>query len=127
MSIKRVFQTGLVLLLALSMLLSFAGCKKDEAPTPTVGGEEETEDPNAKKMAFPKTDFKSEFCILYSDHGVYSDFFFATEADAGETVSDAIMERADLVYDYLGVDVYGVPTPPAQQRNRNFLGFHRAE
>lgn len=111
MSIKRIFQTGLVLLLALSMLLSFASCKKEENPTPTVGGEEETADPNEKTLAFPKTDFKADFNILYPEHGLYNDFYFATEADAGETVSDAVLERADLVYDYLGVDVYGIPTP----------------
>ena len=112
MTIKRVFQNGMLLLLALSMLLSFSACNNgDEVPTPTVGSGQETDDPNAKQLAFPKTDFKSDFNILYPAHGVYNDFFFATMDQAGETMADAILERSDLVYDYLGVDVYGVPTP----------------
>ena len=40
---------------------------------------------------------------------MYNDYFFAEEEQRGETIADAILQRADMVYDYLGVDVVGVP------------------
>ena len=112
MSIKRIFQTGMALLLVLSMLVSFAACNKDDTQTPTGTTENnETDSPDENSLAFPKTDLKSDFNILYPEWGLYADHFFATEEQAGETMADAILERSDLIFDYLGVDLYGMPTP----------------
>lgn len=108
MSIKKAFRTGILLLLALCMLLSFAACKDEEAPVDT--GEQETADPSVQ-LAFPKTNYKAEFKVLYPEWQMYKDYFFAEEEQRGETIADAILDRADMVYDYLGVDVQGVPTP----------------
>ncbi len=97
MSIKRVFQTGMALLLVLSMLVSFAACNKDDTQTPTGTTENnETDSPDENSLAFPKTDLKSDFNILYPEWGLYADHFFATEEQAGETMADAILERSDL-------------------------------
>ena len=108
MSIKKAFRTGILLLLALCMLLSFAACKDEEVPVDT--GEQETSDPSIQ-LAFPKTNYKAEFNVLYPEWQMYNDYFFADEEQRGETIADAILQRADMVYDYLGVDVRGVPTP----------------
>lgn len=115
MSIKHILKIALVLLLALSTLLSFVACNKDDGNNPTTpnDGNQET-DPDVQ-LAFPQTDFKATFNILYPEHNVYLDFFFATEEQRGETVADAILTRSALVYNYLGVDVQGIPTPMHDQ------------
>ena len=112
MSTKRAISKLLLLLLTFCILLTAVACKKDDEKQPTNNGDDTT-DISDVQLAFPKTDYKSEFTVLYPEWGMYKDFFFAKEGQEGETVASEIFNRANLVYDYLGVDVIGMPVASA--------------
>lgn len=64
------------------------------------------------RPAIEKTDFGGEtFMILYSEWGLYTDYFFADE-QTGEQMNDAIYKRTLSVEEYLGIDIdqHSVPS-----------------
>ena len=100
---KNILRIAILLLLVVSMLLTVS-CDKEPPPTNDNGGENATTE-NGNVLPFPKTDYKSELSIYYIDWGLYQNFFFSE--DTITDMNKAIYQRADLVFDYLGVDVVG--------------------
>ncbi len=103
---KKGLRVAMLLLLAIGMILTVS-CQKNPSENSTADpsqGEVGTS-ADGTALPFPKTNYKAELSIYYIDWGLYQDFFFSE--DTSTDMNKAIYERADLVFDYLGVDILG--------------------
>ncbi len=107
--IKRKF---IFILVACLLFASIAGCSsqdndrnettKDSAAAETTA-ESLTE--TGDKPEIEESDYDGdEFMIIYIDWSLYSNYYFAEEAN-GDAVNDAIFERSAKIEEYLNIDI----------------------
>lgn len=101
---KKFLKRSILILLVLCMLLSTVACSKDDADEAEPSGNDVSTEEDTG-LPFGKMNYEKDLNIYYINWKLYPDFFFSD--DSGTVMGKAIIERAAMVKEYLGVNIVG--------------------